>query len=729
MGAVMPAEDTAWELLDTEVYDLGQDMCFLATPNGGQFYISAPPEEFRAWLARCDGTRTRTELLAGMSPDYAEVVDVLRDDGCLSPAGAARDADRAARIARTTVLLTGAPELTNPLAHALATTGYRHVGPAPEDLIAIDAADLTDTVLVAAFPHPAHAELGRLDGLCARLGLRWLPLRHERGRAVLGPAITPGVSADFTDVLERRLSAAADPRIPEAMRAAPPPGARRLRGGDIRWTASQLAVSLERWISGEAAVDEAELDPRRLTRLERTILPVPTRPRPVVRGNPDDDLLLDDQVGVVTGVQELAPLPGMPAQLRVCALDVADMRRVADWPNDRQAFGTSWSDFDAARRSAVGEAVERYCGSRLPEDRLRFGSHASLRRAGIPALDPRRLHLYSERQYRSDGFPFAPLTTDAECSWVEGRSWTTGEPVWVPAFLVAHGEHDPLPYSDPLVAGVACGTSEEHAVTSGLEEVIERDTTMLWWANAARLPRLPMTDRLRALTADSADAYDTTLIPLDNEFGVPVLAAVVRDRATGWLAIGFATRPDPYEAAEKALAEGFTLHHTCRFLDDEKALGDGVADLPHLGNLKPYRADRRYLDSYRPDFADVRDLLCQQQLHLDPRAGEHVAPWLEDLPFRPWHGLPALGERRLAVYRERVEARGFEVISVDLTTCDAEAAGFSAAHTIVPGLVSNFPAGMPMWGNGRIGRAGVRLGWRPQPLAETEYNVFPLPHA
>ncbi|MEF2530082.1 hypothetical protein [Streptomyces sp. CS62] len=59
MGAVMPAEDTAWELVDAEVYDLERDMCFLVTPNGGQFYISAPPDEFRAWLARCDGTRTR----------------------------------------------------------------------------------------------------------------------------------------------------------------------------------------------------------------------------------------------------------------------------------------------------------------------------------------------------------------------------------------------------------------------------------------------------------------------------------------------------------------------------------------------------------------------------------------------------------------------------------------------------------------------------------------------
>lgn len=723
----MPADDVTLELADVEIYDLERDLCFLVTPNGGEFYVSAPSPEFRAWAALCDGTRTRAELLAGVAPEYSEVVDVLQHDGCLRPARATEGTERAARLARTTVLITGSPALTAPLAHVLSTTGYACVGAAPEDLSGVD---VRDTVLVAVFAHTAYAELARIDELCAGIGLRWLPLRRERGRVILGPAITPGTTADFADVLDRRLSAAHDPRVVEAMRAAPEAGSPLLRDGDARWISAQLAAHLERWVTGEATVDEFELDPRELSWIRRTVLPVPTRPRPpAVRGDADADLLIDDRVGVVTGVQELAPLPGMPARLRVCAVDIADMRRVADWPNDRQAFGTSWSDFDAARRSAVGETVERYCGSRLSPDRLRSGSYARLRRAGVPALDPRRLHLYSERQYLTDGFPFAPLTVDSECTWVEGHSWTTGEPVWVPAFLVAQGEHGRVAYADPLVAGVAGGVSEEHAVTSGLEEVIERDTTMLWWANAARLPALPMPDRIRDLVADSLDAYDVTLIHLDNEFGVPVVAAAVLDRATRWLTIGFAARPDAHDAAEKALAEGFTLHYTCHYLDDEKALADGTAELPHLGNLKPYRADRRYLDSYRADFADVRDLLCQQQIHLDPRAGERVAPWVRDLPTRSWQGLPALPERRLAAYRERVEARGFEVISVDLTTCDVEAAGFAAAHTIVPGLVSNFPAGTPMWGDGRIGRAGVHLGWRSQPLAEEEFNVFPLPHA
>ncbi|KJY39481.1 hypothetical protein VR46_28845, partial [Streptomyces sp. NRRL S-444] len=134
-----------------------------------------------------------------MASEYAEVVDVLQHDGCLRPAGAALDSERAARVAGTTVLITGAPELTAPLVHALSTTGYAHVGPAPEDLSVVD---VRDTVLVAAFSHPAHRELSRIDELCARSGLRWLPLRHERGRAVLGPAITPGTTADFADVLD-----------------------------------------------------------------------------------------------------------------------------------------------------------------------------------------------------------------------------------------------------------------------------------------------------------------------------------------------------------------------------------------------------------------------------------------------------------------------------------------------------------------------------------------------
>lgn len=726
----MPS-DARPQLTGVEVHDLEPELCLLITPNGGQFSITAPVREFRAWLGRCDGTRTREELLTGMNPDYAEVLDVLEADGCLH---AGRDEQAAARrLAATTVLLTGAAELTGPLADVLAPSGYARIEP----LTGLDhpfPADPADTVVVAAFTHPAYAELTALDAFCADRGVRFLPFRCERGQGIAGPAVTPGTGPDFADALARRRSAALDPRVLDAFAAAGPPPGPRFRPGEARWLLTALAVQLERWVTGapaETTTGELELDPVRLTALPRPVLPVPDRPRPVVAHGPRPDLLVDDRTGIVTAVHELPAAPGMPARLRVCAVDVADMRRVVDWPNDRQAFGTSWHDFELARDSAIGEAVERYCGSWLPpERRIRHASYDRLRRDGVPALDPRRLNLYSPRQHRAEGFPFAPLTTDVECAWVEGFSHTTKEPIWVPACLVStEAEPGGARFTDPLIAGLAGGTSVEHAVTSGLEEVLERDTTMLWWANTPRLRRLPVPAEIRALVADTADTYDVTLIPLDNEFAVPIVAAAVFDRTRRWLSIGFATRPDAFEAAKKALAEGFTLQHTCLALDDERELGAMQADLPHLGNLKPYRADRRYLDSYREDFADVVDLLCQQQIYLDPRAAARVAPWVRNLPVRAWDGLPALGERRLKAYQERVEARGFEVISVDLTTRDVEAAGFHAAHTLVPGLVSNFPAGFPYWGDGRIRRAAVDLGWRAEPLPEERLNVFPLPHA
>ncbi|WP_181774944.1 YcaO-like family protein [Amycolatopsis pittospori] len=720
----MGSEDVRLRLDGVEITDLEPELCFLVTPNGGQFSITAPTREFRAWARRCDGTRTRAELLAGMSPDYAEVVEILEADGCL-----AQD-DEVDQIPTTTILLTGSPALTERLAETLAVSGFASVETVPffHDLSEVDTAN---TVVVAAFDHPAYAELTALDALCAGSAVRWLPLRRERGRFIAGPAITHG-GIDFADVVARRRSAAQDPRVVDAFLSAPASGT-SAKPGDTRWALANLAVHLERWLSGgrtAVTTGEIELNPADLTEIRRPILPVPDRARPVPAVT-DPELLVDDQTGIVTGVGEIPPSPGMPARLKVCAVDVADMRRVTNWPNDRQAFGTSWHDFDLARQSAIGEAVERYCGSWLaPEREVRFGSYAQLARYGVPAVEPSRLNLYSAEQYRSPGFPFAPLTPDTECSWVEGFSHTTKESVWVPAFLISNERQaGEAHFADPLIAGLAGGTTEEHAVTSGLEEVLERDTTMLWWANTPRLARLPIPDEIRSLIADTVDGYEVTLIHLDNEFDVPVVAAAVLDRVTRWLSIGFAARPDALEAAKKALAEGFTLQHTCRALDNEHELSALRRDLPHLGNLKPYRADRRYLDSYREDFTDVADLLCQQQIYLDPRAGRWVAPWVRDLPERTWDDLPALGERRLKAYQDRVEARGFEVISVDLTTCDVAAAGFHAAHTLVPGLVSNFPAGLPLWGNGRIAEAAVRLGWRAKALAERDLNVFPLPHA
>lgn len=445
--------------------------------------------------------------------------------------------------------------------------------------------------------------------------------------------------------------------------------------------------------------------------------------------------IVSPRTGIVRDVRRVQHGPDFPATLITFNADVADMRRVRDWHNDPLASGTSWSDPAAARAAALGEAIERYCGNWIDSAReVRFGSWEQLVREGLRALDPERIVLFSDKQYQAKGFPFAPLTRRSPLHWVLGHSITRDEPIWVPGCLVyvrwpeTNRNGEPR-HVYPVLAGIAAGASFEDAVVSGLEEVIERDATMVWWHNAHPLPQVAVPDEILNVWADSTGVLKPSLIYIENEFELPVLAGVVHDTERGYFNIGFACRTEGHAAALKALAEGLILHETSRSLDTpgrlENAANKGTIA---VHNLKPWRRDRRYLDAYRRDFHDVLDLMCQGQVYLDPRAVERVAPWTQSLPQRSFAEVPRAGERTLQNYRQRVEARGYEIVAVDVTSPDAALAGYSAVRVIVPGLVTNFPAAFPHWGKRRIQDAAVRLGWRRQPLAEEELNPFPLPH-
>ncbi|MDH6125874.1 YcaO-like family protein [Kitasatospora sp. GP82] len=440
---------------------------------------------------------------------------------------------------------------------------------------------------------------------------------------------------------------------------------------------------------------------------------------------------------VITRMRTFAGPGGTPQRLRLAVADLPDLTGRLPWQGDRQAFGASWEGEEQAVRGATGEAVERYCAPwPRPEHETLHGSYLDLVRRGVPALDPSALALYSRAQYAAPGFRFRPFTEADEVWWVRGRSLSHGRDIHVPAFLV-HASWPQMPqgrseprYTFPVLGGLAAGTTDAQAQLSALEEVVERDTTAIWWGNAQALPALPVPRDIAALLTPSARDFETRLIHLDNVFGVPVMAAVVRDSAEGWLTIGTAARHDAGEAARKALAEAYLLQLTCLSLDNPRTLAGlsgGNGSRPTA--LKPWRQDRGYLDSYRDDAADVVELICQQQLFLDRRAGERVAGWTWDLPERGWEGLPELPERSIDTLRARVEAVGHEVIWVDLSTPEADAAGMRAGRIIVPGTVCTAPAAFPSWGAGRVQRCAVQLGWRSEPLDESELNTFPMPHS
>ncbi|MCW8384052.1 YcaO-like family protein [Streptomyces justiciae] len=732
-----------------DVIRITGERSLIVTAQGLKFYAKTEAGELRRWLAGFDGTKSLDELLRDAPEGYADIAAKLQEDGSVQSVRGSRD-PRAYRTPGS-----GAPFLwdycvavvgSDVLRHE--ASGYLDALPATWESIQVQQlaewaegvrSRGSEPVVLALYETPAHAELLAINDVCEERRIPWLSFRIELGHGLLGPGIWPGQGADVRDLIDRRRAAAVYEDVFDAVAAHEESALPQLTQSELHWMLSMVVARLERWTAGAMRQDlyesELEMNPLYLTTEHHPVIRMPHRKHSRTEYRPSRKPLMDRHTGIITRVKFRDSRHNFPEKLHSCAVDVADMRRVLDWANDRQAFGTSWETSAQARDSAIGEAVERYCGNWIrPGTEMEYGSYDALRRKGLNLLHPKSLVLYSQRQYAAKGFPFAEFTEQSECTWVKGFSHTAQRSVWVPAFSVyvmwhEHPERREALFGYPNLAGIAAGDSYDYALTSGLEEVVERDASMVWWANAQPLDRLPYLDELRELIQDQANDLSPTFVGIDNEFGIPVVAALLTSERIGALTIGFAARESGIAAAKKALAEACTLQGNSEYLLSKEATDKlSKLGLQNTRNLKPHREDRLYMDSYRPDFHDVVDLQCQGQINLDPRARERMAPWTADLPEGKWEAVPSLPQRSFDLYHERLAREGFEVISVDLTTDDVAASGFHVARVIVPGLVPNFPAAFPFFGNDRIRNAAVKLGWREQPLDESDLNVFPLPH-
>jgi ribosomal protein S12 methylthiotransferase accessory factor len=573
-------------------------------------------------------------------------------------------------------------------------------------------------------------------------GVAFMPFVAFDGRAWCGPLITPDGPLGLRDVTAR-LVANADLT----------PGWSTDLGcelgtdwddHELAWMASAVVVDLMRYVTGRPVLADShllELDPSTLTIVRHPVLPWPDGDaRPAVpEGTFTAESLVDDRTGVITRTARFPHHAAVPSRLISVHAHVSKMRRLSEWHTDNTTAGTSFDSEDAARRAAIGEAVERYCGNIVASSRLRQGSWRQLTDAGEYAVDPDALVLFSDRQYDAAGFPFTRFTRDLETYWVPGRSLTQDRSAWLPANLsYGNWHHGPYAASTPVTntyfAGLAAGPSLELAIVSGLQEIVERHITMVWWSNAHPLPSI------RTFPVDLTALWDgppaaagqrAWLIPLPNEFGIPVFTGVVENTAERLFTAGFAARSDPRQAALKAWAEALTLQDGARNLDRPQggyrqaiARGDAPGRF-----IKPWRADRRYLDDYRADFRDVVDLMCQLQIFLDPRAADHVRPWIDTPAELTLDDVPAMPDGSLSGYATALHSKGYEIFWADLTTPDVACTGLRVVRVLVPGLIGNFAAAFPYQGKGRLRQAAVDLGWRTVPLAEDDINLFPLPHA
>ncbi len=727
-----------------EVRPLDGASTLLTTPDGTHHMLPVRCDDvlrlLDAWSALADGDRSPNDLgaLAALHRAAMGVRDTLTQHGAFTAAvpSAPPLVEGLDVACDTPLLLCGDRALRCTLADAAersAAPWDTHV----TDLsgrAAVNEAYASGRTLVMCTWGPADNDLVDVDRWCHDMRVEWIPLEFTRGTAHAGPRVTPGVGAAFEDLVARRAGAAYDRRAHRALRSPSLTGDLGPTPGEC---ADLLLIALARAAASEG--DEV-MEARRTANgtcevTVHPVLPMPGRHTRHRAHTPAD--LQDCATGLIVRTRRVIHDASVPAALATRQCDVADIRAVTRWANNTLCQGSVFGDPELAALSAVGESVERYCGNILDTLPVRLMSWHELRRAGVPALDPEDLVLYSERQYGAPGFPFVPLTRDTRVHWVPGRSLSRDAEVHVPASLVYVNWYAAGFSGAPLTnfcafAGIAAGPDGDFAVMSGLEEVVERHATMVWWLSGHQLPGLLTTSDLESLWEGTDPRRQRHgAIHIDCDIEIPVVGATVHDDIDALVNIGFSARYRADVATAKAWTEALTLQEGSRDLLRMDGLHWGAMASGELNGraFKPYRADRAYLDDFRADMHDCDDLMVQQQVYLDPRARARTAHLIDPPATRALEDTPSLPQRTLADYQAAVEGAGYEVIAVDLTTADVASTGMAVVRVIVPGTVGNAPAAFPFLGKGRVPHLAHALGWTESVLEEEELNMFPLPHA
>ncbi|WP_051708150.1 TOMM precursor leader peptide-binding protein [Micromonospora parva] len=237
-----------------------------------------------------------------------------------------------------------------------------------------------------------------------------------------------------------------------------------------------------------------------------------------------------------------------------------------------QSGGKGRTDLQA-RMSALGEAVERYCGVWRGD---RPVHRATYRQLGPDrAVHLRELLLFSERQYadrerlnRDLGHLHRvprPLPDEVELDWTTGWSLTRQTPRELPAAhcWYGHPELTGLGVCSADSNGCAAGGNLSDAILQGFCELVERDSVALWWYHRSRMPGVDLTSFADPWTAACVDHHATALgrelwaLDLTADLGVPTFAAVSRrvDRGPEDVLVGFGAHLDARVALTRALTE------------------------------------------------------------------------------------------------------------------------------------------------------------------------------
>ncbi len=390
------------------------------------------------------------------------------------------------------------------------------------------------------------------------------------------------------------------------------------------------------------------------------------------------DSLVSPSTGIIRSLSRVHKDLSEPKLPYIWRAELANHRFLEDAEQAQMIASGKGFTHDAARLSAVGEAVERYASSSWGDQRLLLGSADRL---DMPILDPARLVLYRAEQYQT--LNYHPYHPDAELGWVPMRSLASDQEQAVSALgvLMAYETSANEPFLFPITSnGLAAGANLPRAVLAGAYEVIERDAFLATWLN--KLPCTPIDPsdhpdpRIRSMiTTHARRGIALELFEIYSDCGVHVFigTAFTEGAKSGmWgdgpaVVVGLGADHDPVQAAAGALIEACQVRPSLR-----------------MRLRLPETAVR--MEQLMDDPQSVTELEDHDLLYTSPEMLGQFDFLRSGPPERfDWHTpAPDGAIARLESLTEALEAQGTDLLYADLTTSDVATVGASVARVVIP---------------------------------------------
>ena len=600
-----------------------------------------------------------------------------------------------------------------------------------------------------------HPELGALNQRFRESGTRWLPFR-PRGRELwLGPLIDParpGCYACLSRPLARHRIAE---RVAAKVRGRPGEwlSPKTVAPGGSTLIAQFAALEVGRILADAMPVTCGHLfsidlvdysthrhalivDPHCAVcgdKPDPQFKPVVLKPCPVLFDQDGGHRHVSAEATLERFNRLVSPISGVVSQLQPVESPLASAHVVLAGKNPAQAVESlddlrrnlrscaagKGASAAQAKASALCEALERFCGEDYPGVIRERASLEDMRvRYGDAVIHPNAVMGYSERQFldrdawnaKGSRFNIVPerLLPSVEIDWTPIWSLTKKERCYLPTQLLVMGASQAYSDVDQESArfiamgcsnGNAAGNTLEEAVLQGFLELVERDSTAIWWYNRLQRPGIDLAGCadpwIRGLIDDYASSgREVWALDVTTDLGITTVVALSRalDGDAERILMGLGCHLDPNIAVQRALAEMNQMLGIA-----EANLGDdhnGLNDRETVAWLKTATIENQsYL---RPD-------PCSLPRRIEELSRLHSGDLLTDIQY----------------CCSCVEAKGYEVLVLDQTR---EHIRLPVVKVVVPGLRHFWARFAP----GRLYDVPVRMGWLTESLKEEELNPIPI---